>query len=54
MKARWDSWDSLQMAHMQQLPFTDMDLVLIRFGLESRKGLLARRSAMSATDVAGR
>jgi hypothetical protein len=37
MKARWNSWDFLQMAHMQQLPFTDMDLVLIRFGLEARK-----------------
>jgi hypothetical protein len=54
MKARWDSWDFLQMARMQQLPFTDVDLVLIRFGLEARKGLLSSHSPMSSSEVAGR
>jgi hypothetical protein len=54
MKARWDGWDFLQMARMQQLPFTDVDLVLIRFGLEARKGLLPSHSPMASTDVAGR
>ena len=48
MKARWDSWDFLRMARMQQLPFTDVDLVLIRFGLEARKGLLPSCSPFSS------
>ena len=39
MKARWDSRDFWKMARMQQLPFTEMDLILIHFGLEARKGL---------------
>ena len=39
MKARWDSRDFWKMARMQQLPFTELDLALIHFGLEARKGL---------------
>src|SRR5215469_17099182 len=39
MKARWDGRDFWKMSRMEQLPFTEMDLILIHFGLEARKGL---------------
>jgi hypothetical protein len=48
MKARWDGRDFWKMARMQQLPFTEADLLLIHFGLEARKGLLLSCSPMSS------
>src|SRR5215469_6151871 len=48
MKARWDSRDFWKTARMQ-LPFTEM--VLIRFGLAARKGLLLICRPMSSANV---
>ena len=53
MKARWDGRDFSKMAR-RKLPFTDRDLVLIRFGLEARRGLLPSSGRMSSTGVAAR
>jgi hypothetical protein len=48
MKARWDGRDFRKMARAQELPFTEVDLALIHFGLEARKGLLPSYSPMSS------
>ena len=51
MKARWDGRDFWKMARM---PAHGRDLVLIRFGLEARGGLLPSSGRMSSTGVTAR
>jgi len=53
MKAHWDGRDFRKMAQMN-LSFTDLDLMLIRQGLEGRKELFSNGSPTSSTGVAGR
>jgi hypothetical protein len=52
MKAHWDGTDFQKMAQMN-LPFTDLDLMLIRQGLEGRKAPLSNGGPTSSTGVAG-
>lgn len=52
MKAHWDRWDFRKMAQMN-FQFTDLDLMLIRQGLEGRKALFSNGAPTSSTGVAG-